>query len=155
MLAETITVTLPVPVVRKLQKAAELTYRSVDDVLASTIDAALIAPAGLPVVLAEELAAMHLLSDDALWASVQPSMSAAEQTRLRQLNHVGGLQSLSVTETTEKLSLLNAYHRSVLRRAQALAILKQRGHTINPNHLIVTPSNDDIFDSKSITRASS
>lgn len=51
---------------RKLKRAAELTYRSVDDVLVSTINAALAASPDLPPDLADELAAMHLLSDEAL-----------------------------------------------------------------------------------------
>lgn len=82
----------------------------------------------LPQELAAEFAAMHLLTDQALWASVQPSISPAEVHRLRQLNHAAGERSLTDAETSEQAALLATYHVSVLRRAQALAILAQRGH---------------------------
>lgn len=132
---KTITVKLPEPAFRKLQRAAELTYRSVDEILTSTINATLVAPPDLPSDLADELAAMHLLSDEALWAAVAPSLSPAEQRRLEQLNHFAGERSLTQAETEEQTALLKAYHRSILRRAQALAILAQRGHSISPNNL--------------------
>lgn len=119
----------------KLQKAAEVTYRSVDDLLASTIDATLSAPPNLPEELARELAALHLLSDEALWATLLPSLSPTEQHRLQQLNHVAGERDLTTAETVEQTALLNAYYRSMLRRAQAMAILKQRGHEISQKTL--------------------
>lgn len=144
---KTIAVQLPESAFRKLQRAAELTYRSVDDVLVSTIDAALTAPPDLPPDLANELGAMRLLSDDALWAAVQPSLSPAEQHRLRQLNHIAGERSLTEAEAAEQTALIEAYHRSVLRRAQALAILTQRGYSIPREDLLHVPFDDEAPDS--------
>ena len=57
----------------------------------------------MPMELAEELAALHWFSDEALWEESAPSMSAAEQKR----------------------------------RAQALAILAQRGHSVTLDALPV------------------
>ena len=62
--------------------------------------------------------------------SFQPSLSPAEAARLKQLNHAAGERSLTQAEVSEQAALLEAYHLSVLRRAQALAILAQRGHAI-------------------------
>jgi hypothetical protein len=135
MLEQTVTVTLPIPVFRRLKRAAELSYRSVDDVLVSTINAAFMAPTTLPDALADELATMHLLSDDALWSAVHPSLSSAQIHRLHQLNHKAGEQNLSAAEELEHQALLDAYHHSNLRRAQALAILAQRGHPIEKERL--------------------
>lgn len=81
----------------------------------------------------QTLAAMHLLSDQALWSAAQPALSQAEQHRLRQLNHAAGERDLTAAEGEEQTALLESYHISVLRRAQALAILTQRGHEI-PRH---------------------
>jgi len=150
-LAQTITVKLPLPVLGKLKRAAELTYRPIDEILASTIDAALVAPPGLPDELAGELAAMRLLSDQALWAAVHPSFSPAEQHRLRQLNHTASERPLTRAEAVEQAVLLVAYHRSVLRRAQALAVLAERGHSLPVETLQQTVSNDDFADSESAT----
>ena len=130
MIAEQIKVSLPSPLIRKIQKVAELTYRSFDEVVASTLDAALIAPPGLPQDLASELAAMHLLSDEALRIALQP-LPITTQQRLQQLNNVGGERALTASGSSEQATLIELYQRSILCRAQAIAILKQRGHPID------------------------
>jgi len=147
MIAEqTLTVRLPVSVVAKLQRAAALTYRSVDDIVATTVDAVLAEPPSAPADVAAEFAAMHLLSDEALFAAVQPSLSPAEAARLKQLNHAAGERSLTQAEASEQAALLEAYHLSVLRRAQALAILAQRGHAIPYRTSLETRANDQTSD---------
>ena len=130
MTTQTVSVRLPRPIFLKLKQAAELTHRSVEEILATTVNAALVEPFGLPADLANELAAMHLFSDEALWAAAHPSLSPAEQVRLSQLNHNAGERSLTQSETAEQEHLLDAYHRSILRRAKAMAILAQRGHPL-------------------------
>lgn len=148
MIAEqTLTVRLPASVVSKLQRAAALTYRSVDDIVATTVDAALAEAPNIPAAVAAEFAAMNLLSDQALFAAAQPSLSPAESARLRQLNHAAGERSLTQAELSEQTALLGAYHLSVLRRAQALAILAQRGHTIPYRTSIEADADDQSFDS--------
>ena len=84
----------------------------------------------LPADLANELSAMHLFSDEALWAATHPRLSPAEQVHLSLLNHKAGERPLTQAEAAEQEHLLTAYHRSVLRRAKALAILAQRGHPL-------------------------
>ncbi|HEY84032.1 MAG TPA: hypothetical protein G4N96_02800 [Chloroflexi bacterium] len=138
---ELIAVQLPQVAYQKLKRAADLTYRSVDEMLLNTINAALVAPSDLPPDLANELAALHFFSDEALWAAAQPTLSPAAQYRLQQLNHHAGEQPLTEAESKEQKTLLESYHHSVLRRAQALAILTQRGHTI-PR----TSPNQGLFD---------
>ena len=73
---------------------------------------------------------MHLFSDEALWAATAPSFSPTEEYRLNQLNAAAGERDLTPAEEAEQQSLIAAYHRSVLRRAKALAILAQRGHRV-------------------------
>jgi uncharacterized protein YnzC (UPF0291/DUF896 family) len=131
-MAKTITLTLPDSVLLKLNRAAELTHRSVDEIVAATVDAALTANTDLPDELEAELAAMHLFSDEALWAATYPSVSAHEQKRLAQLNDMAQDRSLTQAEQAEQQALLTAYRCSMLRRAQALALLKQRGHDVTP-----------------------
>lgn len=130
MTVQTIPVRLPKPVFLKLKRAAELTHRSVEELLATTVNAALVESPDLPADLANELAAMYLFSDEALWAAAEPSLAPADQLRLSQLNHKAGERQLTPAEQAEQERLLLAYHRSVLRRAKALAILAQRGYHI-------------------------
>jgi hypothetical protein len=124
----TISLTLPEATYRRLQRAAAMTYRSPDEVMVATLEAALPAPEDLPAELADELAAMYLMSDEALLAAVHPSMSRAEQERLAQVSAVAGERPLTAAESAEHEALMAAYHRAVLRRAQAAAILALRGH---------------------------
>ena len=130
MTTQTVSVGLPKSVFLKLERTADLTHRSVEEVLVATVNTALVEPPGLPADLANELAAMHFFSDKALWAAAHPSLSPAEQFRLSQLNHKAGERPLTKSEEAEQEHLLTAYHRSVLRRAKALAILSQRGHPL-------------------------
>ena len=139
MTVQTVSVGLPKSVFLKLERAAQLTRRSVEEVLASTVNAALVEPPDLPTDLANELAALHLFSDEALQAAAQPSLSPSEQLRLSQLNDLAGKRPLTPAEAAEQADLLTAYHRSVLRRAKALAILAQRGHPLPA----VSESSDD------------
>ncbi len=109
----------------------------------TTVDSALAEP---PSVLAE-FEAMRLLSDQAMQAAAQPSLSPAESYRLRQLNHDAGERSLTHAEEAEQTTLLAAYHHSVLRRAQALAILAQRGHEIPYRTSLEIGADNDTLDS--------
>lgn len=128
---QTVNVRLPESLFQRLQHIAEITHRSVEDVLTTTVNAALPATSDIPTDLANDLAAMALFSDESLKASAQSSLSAAQQKRLTQLTHAGGRRSLTEAENKELQSLLDLYDRAVLRRAKALAILAQRGYDID------------------------
>lgn len=130
MAAPTIAVHIPESLFLKLKRAADLTHRSVEDVTVTSLEAALPAMPNLPLDIANELAAMHLFSDAALWAATVPSFSPTEESRLNQLNSTAGERDLTQAEEAEQQSLIVAYQHSVLRRAKALAILAQRGHQV-------------------------
>ena len=110
----TINIPLPQSTYRKLQRAAEMTYRTVGDILHDVIESSLPALADVPRPLGEKLAARRLYSDDALWAATNPSISAAEQARLSQLNQIAGKRELTSPEIAEQESLLDAYDYSVV-----------------------------------------
>ncbi|MCW1969115.1 MAG: hypothetical protein KIH69_013470 [Anaerolineae bacterium] len=144
MMVQTISVTLPDATLRKLQRVAEVSYRSVDELLASIIDTTFVTLPNIADDIAGEIAAMRLFSDSALWAAAQSSLSMAQQTRLAQLNQFAGERKLAKAESIEQQALLDQYRRAVLRRGQALALLKQRGHAIQPANL--TPMDSELSD---------
>lgn len=125
-----VSIQLPDTLFRKLKRAADLTHRPLEEIVATSLEAMLPTASGLPAEVADELAAMQVFSDAALWAAVEPSMSRAEQRRLEQLNAAAGERSLTAAETKEQQALIIAYNRSVVRRAKAMAILAQRGHDV-------------------------
>lgn len=128
---QTVNVRLPQPLFQRLQRIAEVTHRSIEDVLTTTVNAALPTTPDLPVELADELTAMSLFSDDALQAAAQSSLSTAQQKRLAQLTHAGGNRVLTEAENKELKNLLYLHDYAVLRRAKSLAILAQRGYDID------------------------
>ena len=130
MTSDTVAVELPAPLVARLKSAADLTHRSVEDIAASTLESSLPVDPGLPPDVSNELAAMNLLSDEALWAAAEPTFSPSEKRRLGQLNSNAGERDLTPAERAEQDALIASYRRSVVRRAKALAVLAQRGHRV-------------------------
>ena len=82
-----------------------------------------------------ELAEMIGLSDEALWQATTPTFTKAQQERLSMLNDLADDRPLTAREKVEQMELLFAYEQSVLRRAQAFALLSQRGHRISIHEL--------------------
>jgi len=145
---QTVSVQLSETIYRRLQRASELTYRPVDEILSSALTVALGVPSDLPAERQNELAALGMLSDAALWAASESSLSPAQQRRLQQLNHAAGERTLSSSQAREQAELLELYQRSVLQRAQALALLAYRGYDLPdrtdfPDHL---DSDEDGYD---------
>ena len=125
-----IPVDLPEPLYRRLQGVAAFAQRSIEEILASAISTALPPSPDLPDALADELAEMLWLSDEMLWTATDPTFTSVQQIRLTELNDLASERSLTPKEKSEQGQLLAAYDRSVLRRAQAFAILSRRGHQI-------------------------
>ena len=112
-----------------------------EDVLTTSVNVALPGLSDLPDDLADELSALTMLNDEALRAAAEPSFSLSQQRRLAQLSHAGGTRPLSKAETSELAHLLDLQDRSILLRAQALAILAHRGYDI-PNRSDLTETSD-------------
>lgn len=137
MAVATIPVQLPESLYQRLQTAATVAQRSIDEILASAVAVALPPAPDLPDTLATELAEMIWLSDAALDAATRPTFTPAQQARLAELNHWVDERTLTPQEKREQEQLLAAYEVSVLRRAQAYAILARRGHRV-PNYADLT-----------------
>lgn len=106
MTTAVIPVQLPEPLFQRLKRAAELTHRSVEEIAATTLAAALPLAPDAPPEIAHELTAMHLFSDEALWAATAPSLSPTEETRLTQLNSTATARALTGAEQAEQHRLL-------------------------------------------------
>jgi len=142
----TVNVQLPERTFRRLQRAAEVTHRSVEDVLASTVEAALPAFSHVPEPLATDLAAMVMFNDDALWAAAESALSRAQQRRLNQLTHAGGQRSLTSAEAAELAQLIDLRDQAVLRRARALSLLAYRGYEVLAQSSTAKTIHDDAED---------
>lgn len=130
---DTMTLTFSVPerLYHRLQTVANKTKRSLSEVLIASAETALAhTDSSLPPKIANELASMPYLSAKELWAATDPTLSETQLNRLDMLSAQQKKHSLSTSEQEELKALLAEYDRSVLRRAQALALLQLRGHAI-------------------------
>ncbi len=125
-----VTTQISEPLYRRLEGAARIAKRPVEEILSLTLAIALPPHPALSEALAGELAAMIWMSDRSLWAATKSTFSTDEQERLATLNDLNDERTLTGQEEAECTDLLAAYDRTVLRRAQAFAILSRRGHPI-------------------------
>ncbi len=80
----------------------------------------------LPPDLANEIAAMALFTDDALWSASETSLSPAQQHRLRQLTQSSQERRLTDVESSELESLLEQYHNRILGADVTVKALRKR-----------------------------
>ena len=125
-----IPVDVPEPLYLRLRNIAAVAQRSIEEILASAVSIALPPSPDLPDGIADELAEMIWLSDEALWTATNPTFTPEQQARLSTLNDLVDERRLNPQEKTEQDQLMIAYERSVLRRAQAFSILRRRRHQI-------------------------
>ena len=83
-----------------------------------------------------ELRALHHLSDDALKAIAAEQMSVENQARLSQLMSGQNKGELTVAEVSELTALVERGEQLMLRKAEAAAILVQRGHNETPSKMM-------------------
>jgi hypothetical protein len=130
MASHTITLNLPETVYEQIQQAAETARRPINDVLVEAIAAV------APVVntasdhLRAALAHMAYLNDAALWQAARTTMLPEQRARLATLHDKQQYTSLTPEEQAEEQALLRLYRETLLVRAQAAVLLKQRGYDV-------------------------
>lgn len=123
-------VTLQVPdaIFKQFKRVAEQTQRSVDQVMIEAISAAI----PLPVShLRSDLAQMALLNDAALWQASRATLSPAQQQQLERLHHQQRNGGLTKEQRHEMEQLETLYKDTILVRAQAAVLLKQRQYDVS------------------------
>ncbi len=129
-MSQTLPITLPDSLFNILTRIAELTDRTVGEVVASTLETTLVSP-DLPTDLASEMAQMSFLSDKELWRAARSRMTLEENKRTQELADKRQRIGLSTQEKQEADALLLQGDRQMLLRAQAMALLKTRGHDVS------------------------
>lgn len=129
MTVQAITLNLPKAVYKQIQRAAEKAQRPVDEVLIEAVTAVAPVMDTASEKLRAALAQMAYLNDAALWQAARATMSPDQRERLEALHHQQQRQGLTVEERTEEQALLALYRETLLIRAQAAVLLKQRGHS--------------------------
>jgi hypothetical protein len=81
--------------------------------------------------LTEALSSLSLLDDETLWQTARAHLSPELSEELEGLHFKQQREGLTTSEAERAAVLLRHYERSMLLRAQAAALLKQRGHDVS------------------------
>jgi hypothetical protein len=127
----TLTVTVPPTLYDQLKDRAERMHRRIEDEIVLALAATLPAEASLPVDLAATLASLTALDDDTLWRLATSRVSDADAARLAELADKRQRAGLAGEELREAEELAQRHDRVLVVRAEAAALLKQRGHDVS------------------------
>jgi hypothetical protein len=130
MASQSITVELPDTVYAQIKQAAQRTGRPIDQVLveALTVVAPVIDTA--PESLKSALAHLAYLNDAALWQASRATVPKEHRERLEELHLLQQRRPLTGAERSEEQALLQLYRETLLVRAQAAVLLRQRGYDV-------------------------
>jgi hypothetical protein len=129
MSSQNVTLNIPEALYRHLKHQAEQARRSVEEETLEVLAAAVPSGRELSGDLAEIREALHVLDDSSLWQAARSRLAAEVSAELEALHHKR--QRDGSTATEERLAeLMRQYERHLLVRAQAAALLKERGHDV-------------------------
>jgi hypothetical protein len=131
MTLQTITLRLPDMLFRQIERRAQRTRRPVEDELVAVVSSALPTLDDLPADIADELAQLGYLTDAELWQAAHTALLLSDSERMQALLLKRQRDGLSVAEEREARRLAHRADRTMLVRAQAAALLKDRGHDIS------------------------
>ena len=130
MTVQSVTLNVPSALYDRLERRAAQTHRTVEDVLLDVLATAVPLADDLPPDLAEALSPLALLDDAALWRAARSHLSAEAAAELEALHLKRQREGLTDIETQTLAKLVRQYERAMLVRAQAAALLKQRGYDV-------------------------
>jgi plasmid stability protein len=131
MAVQPMTLNLPGALYNRLKRQAEQTHRSVEAELLEVVASAVPVDDELPNDLAEAISPLALLDDQALWRAARSHLSAEAAGQLESLHLKRQQGGLTDAETQTLAVLVQQYERTMLVRAQAAALLKQRGYDVS------------------------
>ena len=131
MALQTVTLKVSDELYRRLQRRAEQAHRSVEDEVLELVASALPLHDGAQASLDSALASLDVLVDAALWNAARMRMPADAAAELEDLHLKRQRERLAASEMERAAQLLRFYERTMLIRAQAAMLLKQRRHDIS------------------------
>ena len=130
MAVQAVTLHLPSPLYERLKQRAEQTHRSVEAELLEVVAAAVPVADDLPADLAQVISPLALLDDEALWRAARSHLPAEAAAQMEQLHLKRQRQGLTGSEAEALAGLVRHYEQAMLVRAQAAALLKERGYDV-------------------------
>jgi plasmid stability protein len=131
MTVQPVTLNLPNTLYHRLKRRADQAHRTVEDELIEVVATAVSVTDELPADLAEAISSLALLDDEALWQAARSHLPSEAAAQLEVLHLKRQREGLTETEAQTLASLVHQYERAMLVRAQAAALLKQRGYDVS------------------------
>jgi hypothetical protein len=128
---QTIVISLPDNVYRRVKQRSQQNQRAIADELVSVVIDALPESGTITADLETELSQLAFLSDDDLWLAARVEATDAENERMQALLTKGKRIGLTTAEQEELTLLANFFRRVMLVRAEAAVLLKERGHDVS------------------------
>jgi len=124
-------VQVPEVLFTRLKQRAEQTNRTLEAEVLDVLITAVPVATELPPDLESALSPLAVLDDEALWQAARRCLPAAITDALEELHLKQQREGLTALERQSLADLVRQYERNMLVRAQAAALLKQRGHDIS------------------------
>ena len=128
-MTEQITLTPPEDISARVRQIAETTSQPVEQIVLDHLKSLSIQLPPLPSDDQAELDALHHLSDDALWTIACEQVPEDAQARAHTLMDRNSRGIITDAEADELEKLVQRADRVMLRKAEAAAILNERGYT--------------------------
>ncbi len=131
MTAYAVTLQLPSPLYSHFQSRAERAHRSLEAELLDAVATVASDEDDLSPDLARAVADLKLLNDEELWRAARNRLSDDVRARLEALNLRQQREGLTPAEKESLEHLVEQYDRTVLLRAEAARLLKERGQDLS------------------------
>ena len=131
MTIQSVTLNLPGHLYNRLKRRAEQAHRTVEAELLEVVASAVSVADELPAELNEAISPLALLDDEALWRAARSHLPAEAAVQMENLHLKRQREGLTEAEAQTLAGLVRQYERAMLIRAQAAALLKQRGHDVS------------------------
>ena len=122
---------VPSPLYEQLKRRAEQTQRTVEAELLDVVATAMSVDDDLPAALAEAISSLALLGDEALWRAARSRLSAETAAQMEDLHLKRQREGLTEAEEETLNGLVRQYERTMLVRARAATLLKERGYDVS------------------------
>lgn len=131
MPTQLLTLQVPDVLYHRLKQRAEKANSTVEAAALDALVAAVPVADGLPAEFQEAIAPLSTLDDEALWRAARSHLPRDAAERLEELNLKRQRESLTAAESQAQAELLRQYDLAMLVRAEAAALLHQRGHDVS------------------------
>ena len=131
MTVQTVTLNMPSILYDRIKRRAEQAHRSVEAELLEAVAMAVPVADELPPDLTETISSLAHLDDETLQRAARSHFPTEKATKLEALHLQRQDEGLTEQEAQRAAELTRQYERAMLVRAQATALLMQRGYDVS------------------------